>query len=374
MLPSKTFNRPWIDEFNTKYKNCPTGGKWMMFYNMNEIDDIWQNIKYMYNSDKLTGVHSLRVSTNFKNTSDKMGVIMCYCGKPQQKKEVMECGKNLVQLTNYKSESGYIYYKADKKILGFKKSLYKIKVEKIINEEDLKLLNTNLITVELPPITNKQPDYYIFIDTETTGSSGPNNFIIQLAYIIVNSNFEIVKIVNKYINHKKCKITRSAYDVHKINNTTLDIHGYTFEEVFIEFLKDMVDVKYVVGHNIKFDVGMVIHNLGRYNFEIIDPFINKQLLCTCLLGKYVCCIKNVVGKIKLPKLGELYKKLFNKNIINAHDALVDTIACMDCFIKIKKVKINRLTQMLNNKILLRERTMNRINRTTDIYEFFLTNK
>lgn len=365
MIPSKTYNKPWIDEYNTLYKNYKSGGKWILFYKMENIDKMWETVKYLYNNGKLIGVYSIRVSTNFRYDNNS-GVIMCYCGPPDDRENVLTYGKNIVNLLNYNSNSGYIYYKTDTYNQGFRKSLYKIKVNRNYENDDIKPFNEEKVIVNLH--NNITPSNYIFFDTETTGSYGPDNLIIQLAYIIVNKDFEIVKIINKYLKHNKCKISKDAYNVHKINKEILDLHGHKTEDILSEFIKDMVDVKYVVGHNVKFDINMIQHNLKRYNYEIINPFINKNELCTCLLGKYICCAKNSAGKIKLPKLDELHIKLFGKSLINSHDALVDTIACMKCFIKINNITINKFTQIINNCILMQEFSLNKINKITNIYK------
>jgi DNA polymerase III epsilon subunit-like protein len=118
---------------------------------------------------------------------------------------------------------------------------------------------------------------------------------------------------------------------------------------------------------VRFDVGMVRHNLTRYNFEIKDPFINKELLCTCQLGRELCQLKKANGTLKLPKLAELHIKLFGKNFTNAHDALADTVACMNCFLKIKNINLHYMIKIINRNMIMKHMSEMQIDKITDAY-------
>jgi hypothetical protein len=186
MLPSTTWNRPWISENNDKYHALKTGGKWMMFYDMKDIDQKWAQATNYYNQGLLPGIHCLKASTNFKYNKNqdekpKEGVIMFYCGSPQDKAQVMLYGTELIKLLDYRHNSGHMYYKSDEKTKQFKKSLYKIKVKRY----EPTPLNKDPVIIKIDHIPN--PTDYIFFDTETTGTVGAYNYIIQLAYIISRS-------------------------------------------------------------------------------------------------------------------------------------------------------------------------------------------
>jgi DNA polymerase III epsilon subunit-like protein len=220
---------------------------------------------------------------------------------------------------------------------------------------------------------NPTPTNYIILDTETTGNNVNDSDIIQLAYQIYDNNLVLIKEVNELVIPERNMITKDAFNVHKINFDLLVKKGKKFSEVFKQFIVDMKDVKHVIGHNVSFDLNMIKNNLQKYNFELIDPFYKKNIIDTKELGKLVCKLKNKLGRVKPPSLGELYEYLFDKSVVNSHDALADVKACADCYFKIIKIipnlkpkinlidKINEIAahnMQLSNKIKLTDSLYN----------------
>lgn len=115
--PTEINDECWLRCYNEKYGNLQEGGKWMLFYDKNEIDEKWKIIKSYYNEGKLKGIRSMKVSTNKENSraSDDNSVIICYCGPADDEKSVMAYGKNLVDIMEYQnSGQRFCYYKSDK--------------------------------------------------------------------------------------------------------------------------------------------------------------------------------------------------------------------------------------------------------------------
>ena len=94
--------------------------------------------------------------------------------------------------------------------------------------------------------------------------------------------------------------------------------------------------------------------LNLLNIRSIE--LDKEKYCTMKTGRYVCKIKAISKDgneyLKWPKLIELYKELFKEGIENLHDSLVDTVACLRCYLKmtqnydIGKDKTNELIEKL----------------------------
>jgi DNA polymerase III epsilon subunit-like protein len=188
-------------------------------------------------------------------------------------------------------------------------------------------------------IENNDAVNYMFIDTETTGINTYTDDIIQIAYIIYDDKFKLLKKVDKLVIPEKCLIPKNAFDVHKITHKKILKANNRFADVFTEFIKDVNDVKHIIGHNVAFDINMIKNNLERYDFIQTNPFETKTITCTAKLGKDICDVKNINGSIKTPKLGELYFKLFGRKIENAHDAMVDTISCAECYFKLCNIDL-----------------------------------
>ena len=95
-----------------------------------------------------------------------------------------------------------------------------------------------------------------------------------------------------------------------------------------EDLSNNVDT--IISHNIGFDINILLSECYRLEHnELIDNIENRKKKCTMRLGK------KYMNYHKSPKLIELYKHLFNKDIIQEHRALIDTEMCKDCYFGMK---------------------------------------
>jgi DNA polymerase III epsilon subunit-like protein len=201
----------------------------------------------------------------------------------------------------------------------------------------------------------------IVFDTETTGFSPEKNEIVQLSYILYNTDTKTVLYA-----------TSLGRDIVKINGiipkTTSDVHGITKEMTLDKRpIKDHIDefITYCnqaskfVGHNVKFDIKMITGQIkkiiaerpeeaSKYNsflskFAMVDK-INKtktsQVLpdtayCTMTESKGVCAELRGVQKLKNEKLMEVHKLLFNQDVGGQlHNALVDISVTLRVYLKL----------------------------------------
>jgi DNA polymerase III epsilon subunit-like protein len=96
-----------------------------------------------------------------------------------------------------------------------------------------------------------------------------------------------------------------------------------------EFITDLQNVNTIVGHNLDFDIRVVLNNLRKYDIKIINNNIEEYNL----FKQFIIYDTYKISKVKLNKL---YFDLFNDNIINAHDALSDVEATLKCYLELKK--------------------------------------
>jgi len=148
--PSNTYNLYWLDVYNLKSKtksrrNIKYSGKWMLFYSMDEIDNIWEIIKYNTQNGSL-GPYS-KVSTMREN-SNPIKVICVYTNDYRNKDDsvgedddVERIGLDLINLLNL---SEPIYYQTKQ---GKKVSLYMI-------EKYLRLINNTIFSIRYSLILN----------------------------------------------------------------------------------------------------------------------------------------------------------------------------------------------------------------------------
>jgi DNA polymerase III epsilon subunit-like protein len=134
--------------------------------------------------------------------------------------------------------------------------------------------------------------------------------------------------INQYINITTT-INFFAQRVHGISKSM--VAQYEYIDGYIDhFLGYVEKSDYVVGHNISFDMRMLMQDCTRigkqYDRERIKTF------CTMKDTSHLTGLKDK----KRPKLKHLYCHLFGKEFECAHDAMADIEATKDCFVELAK--------------------------------------
>ncbi|ARF08649.1 UvrD/REP helicase family protein [Catovirus CTV1] len=187
----------------------------------------------------------------------------------------------------------------------------------------------NDIQMNIPRVLNA--GNYMFLDTETTGTNVNNADIIQLSYVLYNGEYGLMKKFNKYIKLVRNIITANSFKVHKISNDFLKKKGEDFNIVIREFLIDLGTTTYVIGHNVKFDINVIVSNIEKNGIVCKNIFDNKIIECTGAMSR------KYSSENKMLKLDKLYYILFKRQILNAHDASYDVKYTADCYFKMKGI-------------------------------------
>lgn len=161
--------------------------------------------------------------------------------------------------------------------------------------------------------------HIVAFDVETTGLSFTTDYIIQLAAVKFDTDFNIIDSM-KYIVKpiKDFEIAEGAQEKHGITKEYVLEAGTDLKIVAEEFLKfiDGCDMLSYNGRN--FDVRMIYKDFASVGlqFDINRVFYDSMLL-----------------EIKLnPRtLETIYKKYTGKDLIDAHDALADVLATIEVF-------------------------------------------
>ena len=228
--------------------------------------------------------------------------------------------------------------------------------EKEKNEEKRKIIDEKLKKANEMLADHLEDDIkkikYLFFDTETTGippkskdySMWPR--IVQLSFILTDSDGKEIQSENIIIKPQE-RIPNE--NIHGISNERASREGIPIKSALDLFLQVLGNTRYIVGHNIKFDMDMILselHRIGNYD----DVFKNKFDYCTMRSGVSICNLKGCFGK-KWPKLTELYRKLFNKDF-KPHDGLRDVQATMECFFKMKRMGVFQLEREILDYLFL----------------------
>ena len=233
-----------------------------------------------------------------------------------------------------------------------------------------------------PPVVIKKHYRNVLVfDTETTGflpKITPENInspemprIIQLSYTLFDTrNYRIKKMGNYYIKlDEGIQIPPFITEITGITQQTCDTRGHDITEALIDFYNTAIQADCIIAHNIAFDIRMIEFEIER-NYaklehrvpqiiSLFNPIFlrvkNIDTFCTMKSSVNICNIikldKNNRPYKKYPKLCELYLHLFQSVPNHLHNAVMDVIVCLRCFIKfymekdIHDVKFNRIISM-----------------------------
>ena len=175
-------------------------------------------------------------------------------------------------------------------------------------------------------------DLLMFVDTETNGipvdqTASYKNIdnwprIKQISWLIYDKEEQLYASHNYVISEEDAsiQINRSDY----VPKTVLPIH-----QVLRRFLNFLRYCDVIVGHNIQYDVQVILSELFRFGMDT-DKLSSMHQFCTMKNGVNACGFDTRLGD-RYPKLQELYSKLFHQPFENEHDAYCDIKATAECF-------------------------------------------
>ncbi len=184
---------------------------------------------------------------------------------------------------------------------------------------------------------------FLIYDTETTGRAlnfnesykNTDNWprMVQLAWQLHDANGELIEVKNFIVKPDGFTIPFNAEQIHGISTERAERQGMPLEFVLDEFNKAVGKADYSVGHNIEFDINVVMAEFVRTqkDTQLIDlkvaDTMNGPTIDFCKLpgGRG--------GKFKFPKLEELHQILFGEGFDAAHNAAADVEATARCFLE-----------------------------------------
>lgn len=190
---------------------------------------------------------------------------------------------------------------------------------------------------------------YLGIDTETTGFKRKGELIqenqarvCQIAMVLADHTGKPLTKFSSLIKPDGWIIGEGAKKVHGISDEMCERTGISMKSVFALYVRltSMSDI--IVAHNADFDRGMMKVEEAYYNAPFPVPG-DETTMCqppiTEVVKDWYCTMKTNthITSGKWPKLEEALQHYCGRSVgENAHDALVDTEACLDVFFAMRK--------------------------------------
>ena len=204
---------------------------------------------------------------------------------------------------------------------------------------------------------------FLIFDTETTGL--PRNYnapitdtsnwprVVQLAWQLHDEFGQLIEHKDFLIRPKGYNIPIEAEGIHGISTELASIGGDELEDVLGLFKKALQKTKFIVGHNLKFDINVVGCEFFRIGEEtpLIHPILDT---CTEKTAELCKLPGGPYGKFKLPTLSQLHNFLFNEPFSEAHNATADVEATTRCFLDLIRQGNYSLEQLLQGSGFIEE--------------------
>lgn len=175
---------------------------------------------------------------------------------------------------------------------------------------------------------------FLIFDTETTDLY--NNLIpqdhpkqarvVQLAAVLLDKDFNELNQFSVLIKPDNWIIQPGAAKAHGIAQEKCEQSGVDIALALELFCSFVLQAKYIIGHNVKFDINLIGAEMFRQG---INGVRFDKAICTMLTMTNICKLNNPKrpNSFKWPKLTEAYKHCFGSEFAKAHDALADVKAC-----------------------------------------------
>lgn len=163
----------------------------------------------------------------------------------------------------------------------------------------------------------------VIYDTETEGLNSNIHKILQIAYVVIDTqkNNKIIKAYSSYIKWIRYNINPEAEAVHGLNEQFLNEHGKSFKDVGLKIYPDFRHAA-VCGYNVGFDNRFLIPFFKDVGFR--DFTFGSVRNAKLKKEKLIDAVKNEKVNIKLVDL--LHKVTFPEAAqAKLHDASYDVM-------------------------------------------------
>ena len=184
---------------------------------------------------------------------------------------------------------------------------------------------------------------YLIVDTETTGLprdwKAPHTRIdnwpriVQLAFVLYDATGALLAEYAELVKPDGFVIPADATRVHGITTERARADGVALADALTALEAAAAQARALVAHNLDFDAKVLRAEYVRTGMPTRIPQLAP--VCTMRSSTDYCRLPGKYG-FKWPSLQELYGRLFDADVIDGHDALVDARACARCFFELRK--------------------------------------
>jgi DNA polymerase III epsilon subunit-like protein len=179
----------------------------------------------------------------------------------------------------------------------------------------------------------------LFLDTETTGLDIELDRIVQLSTrLVLPHGFQDY---NQLVHPGNFAIPAAATRIHGITAQVASLHGTSIIQVLEDLSSQIEQADIIVGHNVEYDIAIIIAEAKRSGYhDLVTTLTHPQFgldggrraaICTQRLAAEYFRFLGESPSLSDTKLTTVYQRLFLEELVGAHDAMVDVIACQQVY-------------------------------------------
>jgi DNA polymerase-3 subunit alpha len=203
---------------------------------------------------------------------------------------------------------------------------------------------------------------FLVFDTETTGLpkhwnapiSDHENWprCVQIAWQLHDDFGACIEHKDYIVSPEGFDIPYESEQIHGISTALATQEGSAINAILADFTTALAKSKYIIGHNVKFDINIIGAELDRLGLD--TSITTTPILDTCTEHTATLCQipGGRGGKFKLPTLSELYKNLFDDSFDQAHNATADVEATARTFFELLRLNKFPLDQITAGELLV----------------------
>lgn len=185
-------------------------------------------------------------------------------------------------------------------------------------------------------------------DTETTGlpdwknpsEAGHQPHMVEIASLLCNAQGEVIDSYKAIIKPDGWVIPKEISDIHGITHEMAMDIGIPEIEALDGFLALHARASIRVAHNATFDDRIIRIAMSRYHSKALADSYKEstEKFCTCNKSR------EPVGLKKVPTLAEAYKHFTGEDLVEAHRAMPDAMACAKIYFALHGVVMPPLAE------------------------------
>lgn len=202
----------------------------------------------------------------------------------------------------------------------------------------------------------------LFIDTETTGLNTGIDRIVQLStrLVLPNGSHDY----NQLVRPGNFAIPAAATRIHGITDQVASLHGTSITQVLEDLSRQIELADILVGHHVEFDIAIIIAEAKRSGCHDLVATLThpkfgldagrRAAICTQRLAVDYFRFLGESPSLSDTKLTTVYQRLFQEELVGAHDAMVDVIACQQVYNHLRGFQLKQGVDFLGDIVCLED--------------------